>query len=181
MLYLFDLDGTLISSYMDNADRHYHTWQRLPRRFDTIRTLRAHGHSLGIVTNQGGVAFGLVSEADVKAKLCQVAAQFNVGFIELHDGSNGDDGEVIDAAPWPCGGEIAVYVCYGDRRSTDARYQDDSRRKPCAAMLTEASRRWDAADVLFVGDRPEDEQAARAAGVAFRWAEDFFADDADGQ
>jgi hypothetical protein len=27
MLYLFDLDGTLISGYMDNPDRDYHTWQ----------------------------------------------------------------------------------------------------------------------------------------------------------
>ena len=28
--------------------------------------------------------------------------------------------------------------------------------------------------VLFVGDRPEDEQAAANAGVSFQWADDFF-------
>lgn len=29
-------------------------------------------------------------------------------------------------------------------------------------------------DVLFVGDRPEDEAAARDAGVRFEWADQFF-------
>jgi len=29
-------------------------------------------------------------------------------------------------------------------------------------------------DTLFVGDWPEDEQAAQAAGTDFLWAEEFF-------
>ena len=34
---------------------------------------------------------------------------------------------------------------------------------------------------MYVGDRPEDEQAAADAGVAFRWAAAFFAADTPAQ
>ena len=35
-------------------------------------------------------------------------------------------------------------------------------------------------DTLFVGDRPEDEQAARAAKTDFMWADQFFATQTEG-
>jgi len=41
MLILFDLDGTLISAYMDNPDRQYHRWHILSGR----RELLAHFES----------------------------------------------------------------------------------------------------------------------------------------
>lgn len=154
MLYLFDLDGTLISSYMDNPDRDYHTWQPLPGRGRRIRELRDAGHVVGIVSNQGGVAFGLSTEADWEAKIADVCNRLRID--------------------WE-----AIYVCFADARSRNPRYRDPAqvaRRKPSGAMIREAMARWayGPAETLYVGDRPEDEQAARDAGVAFAWAEEFF-------
>lgn len=167
MLYLFDLDGTLISSYMDNPDRDYHslvmlvggepagvTWQPLPGRGRRIRELRDAGHIVGVVSNQAGVAFGLISERDWEVKIADVCHRLRLD--------------------WQ-----AVFVCFADARSRDPRYNDPAqvaRRKPSGAMIREAMQRYaySPADTLFVGDRPEDEQAARDAGVAFQWAEDYF-------
>jgi len=153
MLYLFDLDGTLISGYMDNPDRDYHTWQPLPGRGRKLAELRHAGHSVGVITNQGGVAFGLVTEADWERKIADVCYRLRLD--------------------WE-----SVFVCFADARGK-APYNDPAaaaRRKPSGAMIREAMARYAyaAADTLSVGDRPEDEQAARDAGVAFQWADDFF-------
>jgi len=53
-----------------------------------------------------------------------------------------------------------------------------ARRKPSGAMIREAMARYvySASETLYVGDRPEDEAAARNAGVGFQWADDFFKD-----
>lgn len=169
MLYLFDMDGTLISSYMDNPDRNYHVWQLLPGRAGRIQQLIAAGHQIGIVSNQGGVAFGLISEQDVVQKLGQVAAQLGFASFWLHDGGQpmraGWDSPALDC-----------FVCYNDPRSKRAAYQDASRRKPSGAMLREAMAAYgvSAADTHFIGDRPEDDAAARDAGADFSWAKDFF-------
>ena len=57
------------------------------------------------------------------------------------------------------------------------RYANTSvRRKPKPDMLLElmADSGYPAADTVFVGDQETDRQAAKAAGVTFFWAEDFF-------
>ena len=58
MLYLFNPDGTLISSYMDAPDRAYDRWTVLPGRRERLANLRKAGHGLGIATNRAGVCFG---------------------------------------------------------------------------------------------------------------------------
>ena len=54
--------------------------------------------------------------------------------------------------------------------------KDSPRRKPGPGMLLEIIEQSGEAkrDTLMVGDRPEDEQAARNAGVNFMWADAFF-------
>jgi histidinol phosphatase-like enzyme len=57
-------------------------------------------------------------------------------------------------------------------------------RKPAPGMLIDAEQwlRWSNIDVterLMVGDRPEDQAAAAAAGFAFEWASDYFGGDND--
>lgn len=49
-------------------------------------------------------------------------------------------------------------------------------RKPAAGMLTEAMSilPTEATETLMVGDSPEDQQAAIAAGCKFQWAWEFF-------
>lgn len=70
-LVIFDLDGTLITSYMENIDQDFNTWHVLPGRREKLAELRQQGTRLAIATNQAGVAFGHVSEGDVIAKISQ--------------------------------------------------------------------------------------------------------------
>ncbi len=154
MLYLFDLDGTLIESYMNTANRDYNQWILLPGRRELLQTLQADGHSLGIVTNQGGVAFGHVSQAAAEAKLAEVKRR-----LDLPD--------------------LWIAVCYADRRGKRPynNPRDAARRKPSGAMIREAVAAFPhpaSRGVLYVGDRPEDQQAARDAGVSFQSADSFF-------
>lgn len=173
MLYLFDMDGTLISGYMDNPDKDFHTWEGLPNRSETIAMLHARGHEIGIVTNQAGVAFGFVSEQDVVQKLRLLASYIGYPSIWIHHGGapvrSGDDEP-----------SLRCHVCFSDARSSNAQYtdpRDTMRRKPSGIMIREAIIYQQAAasvGVLFIGDRPEDEAAAKDAGVPFQWADAFF-------
>lgn len=161
MLYLFDLDGTLISGYMDNPDRDYHTWQVLPGRSEQLIQLAVAGHDIAIVTNQGGVAFGFIDEQTAWMKIYEAARR--------------------------CGlppDTIRTYACFHDPRGKSP-YNDPvqaARRKPSGAMIREAmfdaglsdDDADDRGHVLFVGDRPEDEAAAKDARVPFQWAHLFF-------
>lgn len=161
MLHVFDLDGTLISSYMENTDKDYNKWTLLPGRKERLQQLLADGDAIAIVTNQGGVAFGKITELDWQHKIFAVLKQLDLV-----------DQEVV--------GNVAVYVCFADARSPLARYRTPiqvARRKPSPTMLQEAMR--DFADpallgVLMVGDRDEDREAALAAGVPFEYADAYF-------
>jgi D-glycero-D-manno-heptose 1,7-bisphosphate phosphatase len=179
MLYLFDLDGTLISSYMDESGRAYYTWRVLPGRRETLAQLMADGHRIGIVTNQAGVAFGHITPADVEQRL--EAVYHALGCFQglwLHVGpiSHRTLSSALLAEP---ARTLHVYACYAHPKSRDARYRDPvqlARRKPSGQMIREAmsDAQATAGDTIYVGDRPEDETAARDAGVAFRWANAFF-------
>lgn len=156
MLYLFDLDGTLITSYMDNADRDYHHWSILPHRVEVLAKLLVEGHQLGIVTNQAGVAFGHIQEREVTERLSRV-------FIAL-------------GLPQ----DTPVQASFGHAKSHKPAYRTPEmllRRKPSGQMIREHMMHYPAAaaeGVLYVGDRPEDQAAAEDAGVAFQWEHDFF-------
>lgn len=156
MLHLFDFDGTLVEGYLDRADKDYHVVEVLPGRPERLARLLAAGHTIGIVTNQGGVAWGFVTEADWERKIA--AALVALG---------------LPAA-------TPVAVCFADARAKDPRYTDPAacaRRKPSGAMIRELVAAHPAAatdGVRFVGDRPEDERAARDAGAPFAWAHEFF-------
>lgn len=176
-LILFDLDGTLISSYMDNPDKDYHRWNLLPGRREKIETLLNVldwvQRRIGVVTNQGGVAFGLVTEDDFIQKIGKVASALGMNGATIYQGGDGAPRQMIG---W---GQLQVWVCYADSRSKDPRYQVGAeRRKPSGAMIREAIRQFNhqALDSMLVGDRPEDEAAARDAKAMFMWADEFFAE-----
>ena len=155
MLYIFDLDGTLIESYM-NPKRPFARVAVLPRRIEVLGDLRRQGHKIAIATNQGGVAFGYNTETEVQDKISRALKA-----LGLED-------------------DTFVAVCYSDRRARNPAYNrpaDYARRKPSGAMLREAMAAWPEATqqgVLYVGDRPDDESAAQDAGVPFEWEREFF-------
>lgn len=156
---LFDLDGTLISSYMDSAARDFHSWHVLPGRIEKIVQLRSRGVGISIVTNQAAVAFGYNTVGDVTTKLILVAQTLGFAEMDIYDGA---DAPRHHGATRNNGGLLSAHVAY--------------RRKPSPAMLREALAVHGVNSIraLFVGDRPEDEQAARNAGVRFAWADAFF-------
>ena len=153
MLYLFDLDSTLIAGYMDGGD--YSHVEALPGRIEKLAALRQAGHAVGIVTNQGGIAFGYNSEGDFEAKLAKSLQALGL------------------AANTP------YRVCYHHPKASLDQYRDEAgcaRRKPSGAMIKELMQElgYSANQTMFIGDRPEDEQAADDAGVGFAWEREFF-------
>lgn len=162
MLYLFDMDGTLITGYMDNPGREYDQWDVLPKRKARIRELLLQGNEVCIITNQGGVAFGHVTDRQADTKIHKVLSE--LGLIDLR--SDGD--------PAPA----RVIACYSDTRGRPPWNDpvDAARRKPSGAMIREAIARFPVAaslGVVYVGDRLEDYEAAKDAGVPFQWAHEF--------
>lgn len=156
-LYLFDMDGTLIENYMDspNRDKDYDKVELLPGRRERLHKLWQNGNKLGIVTNQGGVAFGYVTHEQAQSKIERVVAMLGV--------------------------PMSLHYCFSDRRGKVPwnSPQDADRRKPSGAMILEAMQRHEISmgqQVIMVGDRPEDCDAAENAGVEFEWADDFFAE-----
>lgn len=155
-LILFDIDGTLVTTksggdFRKGAD----DWQWLPGRLAKCQELYTGGTKIAVVTNQGGVAFGYMPKEEITHEIVRVVE------------------DITGIAYYPA----AVNICYTHPKAKLEEYrQDDRRRKPGPGMLEEAMETFGVSsqDTLMVGDRPEDEQAARNAGVAFMWADVFF-------
>lgn len=197
MLLLFDLDDTLIEGYMNK--RPFDDVVLLPGRKDTILSRIEQGDEIAIITNQGGVAFGYHTQLDVEDKLEKVYET-----LELPLQLRVNDGVAAWECDYACEWQIAdldhmnryieaietddflnIFVCYAHPNAPEDEWRVGSeRRKPSAAMIQEAiamAKPESVADgVLFVGDRPEDEQAAINAGVSFLWASEFFGDKKEG-
>lgn len=162
-LYCFDLDGTLISSYMDNPDKAYHEWGLLPGRAEKLHDIYRAGGKVVIITNQAGVGLGHISAQDYAEKV----------------------GNIISALVFHYPGILlsreCFYSCFA-HPDAPVPHNDPSelkRRKPAPGMIQEALGKFPDLSKKFcvmVGDRPEDHAAAMNAGVQFCWANEFFGD-----
>ena len=155
-LYVFDVDGTLVGTKSGATFRESaQDWQWLPRRIEKCQQLVTIGAKLALASNQGGVCFpwSKMSEAEITAELIATGAQI---------------------------GAQRVYVACStpNAKALPQYYKEfDERRKPGPGMLVEAMKALGVAkeDTVMIGDRPEDEGAAKAAGVDFIHANIFFA------
>ena len=156
-LYILDIDGTLVvtksgGTFRKSAD----DWQWLPGRLEKCKALRADGALFAIATNQAGVAFpwSKFTEAEMQAEIEKVAREIDAGFV---------------AVCYTTPNEKALFAYYNP---------NDLRRKPGPAMLLEAMTFYqdqiDPGEVVMIGDRVEDRDAAEAASVAFIAADIFF-------
>lgn len=157
MLYLFDIDGTLIRSFMREGGKveDYDKVELLPGRLPKLASLERLESRFGLVTNQAGVAMGYQTEEQVYAKLGHVLAA--VQFFGRYPTS--------------------VHCCVDHPKAKLARYRRDlGFRKPDPGMILQARRlhHAPAEATLFVGDMDTDEQAAKSAGVNYFSAEEFF-------
>lgn len=150
-LIIFDVDGTLTetksgATFRKTAD----DWQWLPGRLEVLRKLDSLGVKLACATNQGGVAFGYLDLHDVRGQLFRMAQEAHIAQIEM---------------------------CFSHPKASIEDFRQESpRRKPAPGMLLEiieaSGERPE--DCLMVGDREEDEQAAKNAGIDFVHADAFF-------
>ena len=152
-LIIFDKDSTLIKPIGPN--------ENLPASkpseqilYDGVKEkcdqLRKDGHILAIASNQGGVAFGLVSRENA------------IGMMK-------DASDKIGAALF------ALCACHPKGEVLGA-VRNSPYRKPGPGMIQYLMDALGFApqDTIYVGDLDTDRQAALAANVKFEWANDFF-------
>ena len=163
MLFIFDLDGTLIESFLydwhdkENKPKE-HPYDRvvvLPNRKERLQTLAKHHNQFAIITNQGGVAFGYNTVEEVTTKLSVVVREFDFFYN--------------------C--PFSVHVCYEHPKGTIPEYTKDSKdRKPKPGMLFKAMVRHGhtTSNTIYIGDLETDKQAAEAANMTYVDAEEFF-------
>lgn len=156
-LICLDVDGTLGKPKSGGDFREFaDDWDFFPGRVEFCQKLVVEGATLITVSNQGGVCFpwSKFNEEQITAVLSETAKAI--------------------------GAMASLVACSSTNAKALEHYRfEDPRRKPNPGMILEARDMAgvDLAEILMVGDRPEDEAAAKNAGVAFIWAKDFFGDE----
>jgi D-glycero-D-manno-heptose 1,7-bisphosphate phosphatase len=150
-----DLDGT-VRTTRSGRPHPVRAWdQRLrPGVADALAAYRERGYVVVGVTNQGGVAMGFLTEADVQAINRRLTEELAPGLFDL-----------------------VLYCPYHPRGRVAAYRRDAACRKPRPGMAFEARDLLglDLGASLMVGDRDVDRDFAREAGIpSFHWAHDFF-------
>ena len=149
-LIIFDLNGTLTNTpFIDKRPLAL-----LPGRKMVCHALQEAGILIAIASNQGGVAFGYLSEAEADQEVNSVAMAIGTLYYEVSYGH-----------PTPKAG----YERYASPEYL-------ALRKPAPGMLLSLMRALDVreGETLMVGDLPEDQKAAAHAACAFKWANEFF-------
>ena len=150
-LYVFDADETLRHTIVPGRPCPYgpDEWVLLPNVRERLREIPfgPEGPHLGLASNQDRVGYGQIEEGTARRLLEDLAREATSGDVRAR----------IELCP---------------HRAEDG----CDCRKPAPGMLTRLMRHFAVAPgaTLFVGDTPEDQQAAQAAAVAFEWAWDFF-------
>ncbi len=150
MLYIFDKDGTIIASHGNRPANTIEEQRLLPGVARKCAELRAQGHTLAIASNQGGVAYGFISIKEA-ADLVEHSAR------------------LIRANAWR--------MCPHHPRGRNKYATSECEcRKPAPGMLLSLMKQFKASpvDTVYVGDMDSDREAAKAAGITFIHASDFF-------
>lgn len=167
-LVIFDKDGTLTTTVSGERFVQHPEDQKLrDGLYQRLEGLANDGVKIAIATNQGGVAAGHKSMGDLEKELYYLT--------RIMPGSVARDAAFL-ACPDFKGSECWqwAWVAYPTTgMMIDVSTESHSFRKPGPGMLLLAMKRHgvtDPSQCLMVGDRPEDEQAAQAAGMDFEWA-----------
>lgn len=155
-----DIDGTVRQGKDDPLGKFVNGPEDVvvfPEAAEMMRRWKAGGGRIVGVSNQGGVALGIVTMDQVAAAMNETQRQCESRFDLIMFCRHHPD------APSP---EMARCWC----------------RKPSAGAVVEAAHglmgrfpgeMYPPYMGLFVGDRPEDEACAASAGLDFQWASDW--------
>jgi histidinol-phosphate phosphatase family protein len=141
-----DRDGVI--NVKPPEGEYVRTWgefRLIPAAVDWVRLFNAAGHLVVVVTNQRGVARGLMRLDDVADIHARMTAEL------ARRGARVDD----------------ILVCPHEEGTCDC-------RKPRPGLVREAQRRWDIdlGRSLLVGDSESDQQLAVNCGLRFLMARD---------
>lgn len=122
----------------------------MPGRREHVIELRKKGFMTALATNQGGAAFGIFKPYEMDGYLAQISQELQLS-------------------------AVAVEYTHPEGRVPELT-KVSRRRKPGPGMLEEIiqSLHLLPSDALFVGDRLEDMEAAKAADIEFQWEKDYF-------
>jgi D-glycero-D-manno-heptose 1,7-bisphosphate phosphatase len=153
MLYIFDKDGTIIGGLHGRPANTVEEQRLLPGVAERVAQLHRDGHKLAVCSNQGGVAFGYLSleqAGELVAHAARLIGTKDYVFCPHHPGGT----DPVHGIACSC-------------------------RKPQPGMIIQLMLRngMPAEETIFIGDRESDRLAARAAGVRFEWAKEFFSPD----
>ena len=141
-----DRDGVINVKPPDGA--YVRTWDEfrlIPAAVDWIRLFNAAGYLVVVVTNQRGIARGLMRPEDLADIHARMTAELT------RRGARVDD----------------IFVCPHEEGTCDC-------RKPRPGLVREAQRRWDIdlGRSLLIGDSDSDRQLAVNCGLRFLLAHD---------
>lgn len=151
-----DIDGTVREGKDDALGRFVNTAADVivfPEAVKQMRAWKAGGGRIVGVSNQGGIALGIVTMEDVAATM-----------LETHKQTGG----LFDKILW----------CAHHPAASDPEYARCWCRKPSPGLIIEGALDMAAQYgeiypphlALFVGDRHEDQECARIANIDFMWA-----------
>ncbi len=175
---ILDKDGTLTNTVSGKKFVQSPIDQKIIPGMDKALILAKRlGYKIGVASNQGGVKAGFKTERDtLKEFNCLHVLYPEIDLSVFCP----DDGDVIGTIAVSNG--LGSYKRYTHQdfdlsnieQSGQGICQFDSFRKPGAGMIQYIISQFPGAkNVIFVGDRPEDEQAALNANVTFLWADVF--------
>jgi len=154
-----DLDGTVRQGKNGGFINHPDDVEIIPGVEPIIWRWRRAGYIVAGITNQGGVAHGFMTPELADQGILQTTQLFDENPFHL-----------IKSAYHDAAGKVEPY-CHRSLL-----------RKPDMGMLVLIEYElhatfgivadWDQS--LMVGDRPEDQECAKRAGIDFHWAKDFF-------
>lgn len=161
-LLALDIDGTVRQGKDDALGRFVNDPEDVivfPEAVEQMRRWKAKGGRIIGVSNQGGIALGLVPYERVAAAMRETHRQTGGLFDKLAWCMHHPNAESPEMARCWC-------------------------RKPSPGLLIETSldlahhygEMYPPYMGLFVGDRPEDEECAKLAGFPFQWAADWRAE-----
>lgn len=162
-----DLDGTIRQSIAnpDGFISHPFDQQLIAGAKRAIDKYIAEGWELIGITNQGGVAAKKKSLSDCiveQSRTIELAGLESVFFCPDFEGLQCHQ-------VWNCDGERQYIALHEQEDRWIGQY-----RKPQAGMLLNAIDIYVPSEILFIGDRPEDQGAAIAANIPFKFACDWW-------
>lgn len=169
-LLILDKDGTLITPVSgETFVQHPLDQKLLPGVVDAIERYVADGYTCAIASNQGGVASGHKSleQAIAEMVFClELIPQIQIAYF-CPDFEGKECYGVESNGNWH-----SVFLDNGAFWRTFSAPSPQifgNCRKPNPGMLQLAIAHFNAVEALMVGDRPEDEAAAKNAGIQFLW------------